>query len=132
MFLKQLARRFRPSGYPVYGVDSNLKNAGLDERILNVLMRRYNTRVMNNVDRGLYVEHLIADALGPEWSPSGSDWAAWDCEHAPGARIEIKQSAARQSWDLDTVPHRPPPRFDIGPRKVYWKLVGGRWVKKQS
>ena len=105
-----------------------MKNADSHERILNEIMSRYNRPVMNNVDRGLYVEHLIADALGPDWLPSGWDWAAWDCQHPQGDRIEIKQSAARQSWDVDPVLPRVPPRFDIAPRKVYWKLVEGIWV----
>ena len=98
------------------------------ERILNEIMSRYNRPVMNNVDRGLYVEHLIADALGPDWLPSGSDWAAWDCQHRHGDRIEIKQSAARQSWDV--APVFPPdlPRFDIAPA-MSTEICKGIWVK---
>lgn len=102
------------------------------KRILEMLIGRYDQRIMNNVQRGDYVECMIAVALGPDWrltSEEGWDWAAWDCEHtASEARLEIKQSAARQSWDRKSDrPHRNP-SFDIRPRKGYWLKDGGPWV----
>ncbi|MDE2914563.1 MAG: hypothetical protein OXL68_16740 [Paracoccaceae bacterium] len=45
-----------------------------------------------------YLVCLVAELLAPEWvSPwtMGHDWAPWDLEHGSGARIQIKQSAAR-------------------------------------
>ena len=78
----------------------------MHERILDMLVRRYKQPIMNNVQRGDYVECMIALALGEEWkltSEDGWDWAAWDCEHrVSGARLEIKQSATRQSWYCET------------------------------
>lgn len=104
----------------------------MHERILDMLVRRYRRPIMNNVQPGDYVECMIALALGKEWkltSQDGWDWAAWDCEHrVSGARLEIKQSAARQSWDSETERPRPNPRFDIAPRKGYWPKDGGSWV----
>lgn len=65
--------------------------------------RVFNQRLIINVDRGQYVECLIELALSelrPPWSLTDT-WAAWDLEQQAenGARIEIKQSAALQTWD---------------------------------
>ncbi len=104
----------------------------MHNRILEMLIRRYDRRIMNNVQRGDYVECMIATALGADWrltSEEGWDWAAWDCEHAAsGARLEIKQSAARQSWDREADGPRRNPGFDVRPRKGYWPKDGGAWV----
>ena len=104
----------------------------MHRRVLDMLLDRYDRRIMNNVQRGDYVECMIACALGADWrltSEAGWDWAAWDIEHtASGARLEIKQSAARQTWDGESVRRRRNPSFDIGPRKGYWPKDGGPWV----
>ncbi len=112
-------------------MDYNPTKPDLHQRILAALISPYEGPVINNVDRGPYVEHLIAEVLGPEWSHSGSDWAAWDCEHKDGDRIQIKQSAAQQSWDTDKRTKRKPPSFKINPSIIYWKLLGGQWVKER-
>ena len=58
----------------------------------------------------------------------GWDWAAWDCEHTPsGARLEIKQAAARQTWDKGPPPPRRKPAFDIAPRSGFWTREG-EWI----
>ena len=101
--------------------------------ILNMLKRRYSGPVMNNVCRGDYVECLIAWALGDDWRLTwmdGWDWAAWDCEHtSSGARLEIKQSAARQTWDKGTTVPRRKPAFDIAPCTGYWTREGD-WIER--
>ena len=104
----------------------------IHRRILDMLIGRYDQRIMNNTQRGDYVECMIASALGADWrltSEEGWDWAAWDCEHAAsGARLEIKQSAAQQTWDDELHRPRRDPRFDIRPRRGYWPKDGGPWV----
>ncbi len=101
------------------------------EDILDMLKRRYAGPIMNNVSRGDYVECMIASALGADWRLTwmdGWDWAAWDCEHAPShARLEIKQAAARQTWDKGPPPPRRTPAFDIAPRSGYWTREG-EWI----
>ncbi len=86
---------------------------------------------MTNSWRGDYMECMIALVLGDDWIlpwENGEDWASWDIEHRNGARIEVKQSAARQTWHLDYMaPHRYP-NFDIAPRTGYWTERGNRWV----
>ena len=105
--------------------------APLHGKILDMLKSRYDRPIMNNVYRGDYVECMIASVLGAEWRltwTDGWDWAAWDCEHIPtGVRLEIKQAAARQSWDGERSPDRRNPFFDIAHRKGYWTRVG-EWV----
>ena len=103
----------------------------LHQRIKTMLMRRYDTPVMNNVYRGDYVECVIAFTLGPDWWLTwtrGWDWAPWDCQHTSGARLEVKQAAARQSWDQEKLARRRAPSFDIAPRTGYWTQDGSRWV----
>ncbi|MDE0047477.1 MAG: hypothetical protein OXU19_16740 [bacterium] len=99
--------------------------------VLNMLKRRYDGPIMNNVSRGHYVECMIAITLGTDWQltwASGWDWAAWDLEHlCSGIRLEIKQAAARQTWDNGQTPARSNPVFDIAPRRGYWTREG-LWV----
>ena len=99
--------------------------------ILTMLMLRYDGPIMNNVCRGDYVECMVGSALGNDWRQTwmdGWDWAAWDCEHTPsGARLEIKQAAARQTWDEGPAPRRRSPAFDIASRSGFWTR-GGVWL----
>ena len=39
----------------------------MHSRILEMLIRRYDRRIMNNVQRGNYVECMTATALGADW-----------------------------------------------------------------
>ena len=95
----------------------------------SLLRLRYERRIMNNVDRGGFVECMVAALLRPEWE-LGDDWLPWDIEHAPsGAKIEVKQSAARQPWKPPDVCNRRSPRFDIAPRQQY-SPTEGRWNGK--
>ena len=99
--------------------------------VLNMLRRRYDRRIMNNISRGDYVECMIAIALGADWQLTWAkdwDWAAWDCEHlSSGVSLQIKQAAARQTWQKGQTPARRSPAFDISPRRGYW-TEGGQWV----
>ena len=108
------------------------KNAALHLRILNRIRGRYDRPIMNNVDRAQYVECLVALTLGEAWrlirEEDGWEWAAWDCQHDSGARLEVKQAAARQSWDEEASVPRRLPRYDIAPRSGYWTEDGSRWL----
>ena len=95
--------------------------------------RVYNQPLIGNVERGAYVECLIELALSelrPPWSLTGT-WDAWDLEQTEsGARIEIKQSAALQTWSApnDAPSGGASPSFDIAPRGGYYGESG--WVDK--
>ena len=82
--------------------------------------------VVNNF-RGLIAEAIIAEALQSDWKWVSGDWASWDFKHESGARLEVKQSAALQSWH-DGQPKRWSPRFDINDRTGRWE--GANWVSE--
>ena len=96
-------------------------------------MARFNAKVMDNVYRGDYVECLVAEALGTGWhlnSDKEWGWSAWDSQQeSSGARLEIKQSAARQLWDGDGSAPKRNASFDIKPREGYWAQDGSRWIE---
>ena len=100
-----------------------------------LLRERYERPIMSNVDRAGFVECMVTTLLGPEWGlmwSLGDDWAPWDIEHPLSkAKIEIKQSAARQPWHPTNVSTSRPPRFDIKPRRRY-SLTDRRWTGKPA
>lgn len=111
-----------------------MDGALIRQHIRGALARRFDAAVMDNVYRGDYAECLVAYALGDGWTltwTEGWDWAPWDIEHASGVRIEVKQSAARQSWDRTEIApdRRTNARFDIAPRSGYWPRNGGDWIQ---
>jgi hypothetical protein len=91
----------------------------------------YAQRVMSNLTRPLYVERLLARLLNGRWQCVGSDWSGWDLENPDTKlRIEVKQSAARQTWtDGPTrVSKATKPIFDIEERTGYFADGGASWV----
>lgn len=85
-------------------------------------------RLVNNVVRGLLIESIIALELEPEWDWKGGNYSSWDFEHKSGARLEVKQSAAQQSWNLAPSGKKSPARFDIAARTGRYE--GQNFVKK--
>jgi hypothetical protein len=81
--------------------------------------------ILQNNIRGLWVEHMLALALAPDWQLCSGDWAGWDMVHRErGMRVQIRQSAARQSWKAK----RPyPGAFSVAPVTGYWR-DGVDWV----
>jgi hypothetical protein len=80
--------------------------------------------LITNVLRGLIAEAIVAEALEPDWSWCSSDYSSWDFERADGLRIEVKQSAARQSWSTGVGSSKC--RFDIRARQGRWE--GNEWI----
>ena len=79
-----------------------------------------------NVQRGLVAEAIVAAALEPDWRWCSEDYSSWDFEHRDGTRLEVKQSAARQSWSTT----RPSScSFDIAPRTGRYE-GGTRWIEE--
>jgi hypothetical protein len=92
-------------------------NVDLERRILTTLLGR---PLVTNAFRGMLVEAMLAQVLEPGWRWCSEDWALHDFESADGVRLEVKQSAALQSWNAET--SKPGAgRFDIAPRKVHWE-----------
>jgi len=71
-----------------------------------------------NVLRSILVEAIVDRALPDGWTWCSSDYAAYDFRHDDGTRLEVKQSAALQSWKA-AKPSAP--IFDVAPRTGYWK-----------
>jgi hypothetical protein len=84
----------------------------------------YGKPLVENSYRGLIAEIIIGEALKPDWRLCSADWGGWDLQHGSGCRLEVKQSAARQTW---AAPKRPSqPSFDIRERTGYWE--GSTWI----
>lgn len=95
----------------------------LIRQTLDTVVLQYNRKIMNNIHRAEYVECLVANLLGKEWTlpwTEGWDWASWDLRHESGTTLEVKQSAARQRWHRGQGSTTRPPRFDIAPRSGRW------------
>jgi hypothetical protein len=98
----------------------------MKQAIIDRLTRRiYGRPTIENAARGFYVEEMIALALEPEWTLCSGDYAGWDFTDRRGIRIQVKQSAARQSWK-QAKPFGG--AFSIAPTKGYW-LEGSTYVE---
>ena len=95
------------------------QHAALDR----LVARLYGQPIIRNVLRGELVEQFVLDALGNDWLAAG-DYEAWDIQSLNGKhRIQVKQSAARQSWaEVNCKPSNP--RFSIKGSKA-WTDDGG-------
>jgi hypothetical protein len=90
----------------------------------------FDQAVMSNLTRPLYVERLVTHLLGQRWRFVGGEWGGWDIERDDAAKIEVKQSAARQTWSErpDRKGKQTLPIFDIRERSGYYADGGTRWV----
>lgn len=75
------------------------------QEIVRILSERYDRRLINNTERGDYVETMISELLGEDWEltwkmPKHNSWSVWDIENkVTGKKIEVKQSASWQAWE---------------------------------
>jgi hypothetical protein len=89
------------------------------DAVARVMSEMFDKPLLNNNIRGLLVEAMIASVLHPQWTWCSADYAAWDFESEDGVWLEVKQSAARQSWAPETG-GASAPRFDIRERTCRW------------
>jgi hypothetical protein len=83
--------------------------------------------LITNVHRGLLAEAIVASALEPDWRWCSEDYSSWDFENHEGIRLEVKQSAARQTWT--PVNGKPSAcSFDIAMRTGRWEN-GIEWIE---
>jgi hypothetical protein len=55
--------------------------------------------LIGNQYRSAFIEAMIEPYLAPHgWTYKGDGWSGWDFERTDGCRLEVKQSAARQTW----------------------------------
>ena len=103
------------------------------KRIVRSLVGSVYQALINNAERGAYVEHMIVLAL-EGWELTWP-WASWDLQHrGDGARIEVKQSAARQTWhkrpkspESPPVPKPSPGKFGINKPSENYYLEDGTY-----
>ncbi len=82
--------------------------------------------LVNNVLRSIISEAIVDAALDDGWKWCSADWAGFDFQHADGTRLEVKQSAALQSWHrLGNKPSKG--SFDIARRTGIWES-GTVWI----
>ena len=103
----------------------------LPPSVQRLTQRLYATPIIRNSARGELVEEIVAMALEPEWQLCSGDWGACDLVHpASGLRMQVKQSAARQSW------HGP----DAAPTRGHFSIAhktgryedDGSWTEQRS
>jgi hypothetical protein len=58
--------------------------------------------LVTNVHRSMLVEAMVALALQPVWRWCSADYASHDFVNEAGMRLEVKQSAALQSWNAQS------------------------------
>lgn len=74
---------------------------GPAEVVAKVVEAAFGRPLVTNVLRAQLVEAMIALVLEPTWIWCAANYAPCDFERADGLRLEVKQSAARQSWSTD-------------------------------
>ncbi len=98
----------------------------VDDIVAHASNSVFGNKLMLNVFRATVVEAIVDKALPDSWLWCSSDWSSHDFLHQDKTRLEVKQSAALQSWKTAKPSE---PIFDIAPRKGYWK-DGVEWVEK--
>jgi hypothetical protein len=93
--------------------------------------RHFGKPLIRNDLRGEIVEEIVAMALEPEWQGCGGDWASCDLVRpADGKRIQVKQSAAKQTWHKADA-RSPRPCFSIKEKTGRWE-EGDRWIEERG
>lgn len=100
---------------------------------MNEIARRlaahlFDVPLIQNQYRSAFVEMMIEPFLrDADWKYTGDGWSGWDFEHRDGARLEVKQSAALQTWSR-TTGLRTRGAFDIAARKGFFDEGGARYT----
>ena len=104
--------------------------------ITRLTHRFFGSPLLRNSIRGELVEEMVVQALEPEWDLCAGDWAACDLKQVANLtemgrplRIQVKQSAARQSWHAEDSPP-PRPRFSIAHKAGRYE--GETWIADPS
>lgn len=71
--------------------------------------------LVTNVHRSMLVEAMVAEILEPTWTWCAADYSSYDFHDASGIRLEVKQSAAMQTWNAG-IGRASKSSFDIAPR----------------
>ena len=85
--------------------------------------RMFSDKLVENRWRGDLVEELVRIALELDaWTLCSADWTSWDLKHEEfGLKIQVKQTARRQTWGLSPTANR----YAIKPVKGFYE--GAIW-----
>lgn len=89
--------------------------------------RLFDQALIQNQFRSAFVEEMIRPSLGGGWKYTGDSWCGWDFERSDRARLEVKQSAAYQTWSKARK-MQTKGAFDIAPRTGYFTENGAVWT----
>jgi hypothetical protein len=111
-----------------FGGLSEVVNADMQKALIERLTKRlFGAPIIMNVNRGDLLEEIVAMALPPTWTHCSGDYAAYDFEHSvTKKRIQVKQSAAMQSWGKSVRS----PVFSIAYKAGRW--IGAVWIAERS
>ncbi len=104
-----------------------MRSFGVVDVVARVSDAAFGRPLVTNVLRGQVVEAINAFALEPDWIWCAADYKSWDFERGDGLRLEVKQSACKQTWAAP-VHGRVSTGFDIRVRTGRWE--GERFVKE--
>jgi hypothetical protein len=97
---------------------------------LRLAARIFDQPLIQNQYRSAFVEAMIEEPYlaSSGWRYTGDGWSGWDFERSDGARLEVKQSAARQTWT--EARQQQPTRgiFDIASRTGYFYEGGAKYT----
>jgi hypothetical protein len=103
---------------------------GREDILARLFSRQFGQPIVRNDLRGELVEEIVGAALEPDWRLCGGDWAAYDVEHVvSGLKIQVKQSAAKQSWHALGLKISSP-RFSIATKTGRYE--GANWKAEES
>lgn len=92
---------------------------GTDGRTVLDFWRWAHADIVENVQRGVFAEYLVASALGVA-DLTRIGWAGYDLDYG-GKKIEVKSSAYLQSWNQRALSR---PSFSIGARQQWVEGAG--------
>ncbi len=87
--------------------------------------RAFGSKLITNIHRGLIVEAIVSTVLDPDWEWCSEDYYRCDFRHSTGTGLEVKQSAACQSWEAKTPSSG---RWDISARKGFFE--GQQYIER--
>jgi hypothetical protein len=109
----------------------------MNDIALRLAARLFDQPLIQNQYRSAFVEAMVEPYLArSRWRHVGDNWAGWDFQHDSGMRLELKQSAAWQTWDppkqwVSQLPSQGGPGiFDIASRTGWFDSAGAVWTKE--
>jgi hypothetical protein len=103
----------------------------MNEVALRLAARIFDQALIQNQYRSAFVEAMIEPCLQPAgWRYTGDGWSGWDFERSSdSARLELKQSAARQTWSEARQQQEPTGGiYDIASRAGYFYENGAKYA----